>query len=212
MKYSLVNLGQIEALFNKLGGVEGARRFLSGELVVVEADKPTPQTSPAPIITSLPEIIFLPVDYNMSLDQMIAAGKYDWKNSDLNAKNFPITGEGIQEFELELVHPNCNISSENATKEMEKDSDPENPWFAAKTEHLLAFGAAFPELQRKFPIVALGSVAEIPGGLRVPCLHGDDSQRFLYHLCCSGDVFASCHRFLRVRRKVSGPVTSSPSA
>jgi hypothetical protein len=34
MKYNELNLGQIEAVVNKLGGMEGVRRFLSGELAV----------------------------------------------------------------------------------------------------------------------------------------------------------------------------------
>jgi hypothetical protein len=39
MKYSELNLGQIEALVNKLGGEEGVQRFLSGELIVSTAIK-----------------------------------------------------------------------------------------------------------------------------------------------------------------------------
>ncbi len=38
MKYNELNLGQIEAVVNKLGGMEGVRRFLSGELVVKETE------------------------------------------------------------------------------------------------------------------------------------------------------------------------------
>lgn len=38
MKYGELNLGQVEALVNKLGGMEGVRRFLSGELVVKELE------------------------------------------------------------------------------------------------------------------------------------------------------------------------------
>ena len=34
IKYSEANLGQIEAAINKLGGMDGLRRFLAGELVV----------------------------------------------------------------------------------------------------------------------------------------------------------------------------------
>ena len=34
MKYGILNLGQIEAIVNKLGGMEGVQRFLSGETVV----------------------------------------------------------------------------------------------------------------------------------------------------------------------------------
>lgn len=38
MKYGDLNLGQIEAIVNKLGGMDGVRRFLSGELVVKAAE------------------------------------------------------------------------------------------------------------------------------------------------------------------------------
>jgi hypothetical protein len=36
MKYSKLNLGQIEAIINKLGGEEGVQRFLSGKTYVTE--------------------------------------------------------------------------------------------------------------------------------------------------------------------------------
>ena len=39
MKYGELNLGQVEAIVNKLGGMEGVQRFLSGELVVKVAEK-----------------------------------------------------------------------------------------------------------------------------------------------------------------------------
>ncbi|MDP3991183.1 MAG: hypothetical protein Q8P63_02720 [Candidatus Nealsonbacteria bacterium] len=38
MKYGELNLGQVEAMVNKLGGMEGVRRFLAEELVVKEAE------------------------------------------------------------------------------------------------------------------------------------------------------------------------------
>jgi len=39
MKYNQFTLGQIEATFNKLGGEDGVKRFLAGELVVVSPDQ-----------------------------------------------------------------------------------------------------------------------------------------------------------------------------
>ena len=39
MKYGELTLGQTEAIVNKLGGMEGVQRFLSGELVVQMATK-----------------------------------------------------------------------------------------------------------------------------------------------------------------------------
>ena len=35
MKYSKLNLGQIEALVNKLGGEDGVKALLSGEAVII---------------------------------------------------------------------------------------------------------------------------------------------------------------------------------
>lgn len=152
----------------------------------------------------VPEVIILPIDYNKSLEQMISAGNYNWKHDDLNAKNFLITIEGIQWFEFDLVDPKSDIFRKDALKLIEKDSNPANPWMPAQTEHLLALGAAFPDLQRKNPIVALGSLAEVSGSRRVPCLDSRGSSRRLV-LNYFDDGWAVGFRFLRVR-KVSAPV------
>lgn len=40
MKYATLELGTIEAVFNKLGGIEGAQRFLRGELELREIQVP----------------------------------------------------------------------------------------------------------------------------------------------------------------------------
>ncbi|OGY90598.1 MAG: hypothetical protein A3B30_00110 [Candidatus Komeilibacteria bacterium RIFCSPLOWO2_01_FULL_52_15] len=42
MKYGELNLGQIEAVVNKLGGMDGVERFLSGETVVKMLDRVFP--------------------------------------------------------------------------------------------------------------------------------------------------------------------------
>jgi len=39
MKYGELNLGQIEAVVNKLGGMEGVKRFLSGEMVIKKIER-----------------------------------------------------------------------------------------------------------------------------------------------------------------------------
>ena len=40
------------------------------------------------------------VDYSMYLDEMIVAGNYDWKNSDITAERFPIVGKGRMRVEV----------------------------------------------------------------------------------------------------------------
>jgi hypothetical protein len=125
---------------------------------------------------------------------MIAAGRYDWKNGDITAKRFPIEGKGTVEFEAVLIHFNRNISSENAKKQIE-----EAGYEAAKTEHVLSFGANYPEEQRKFPIVALGSVAGVGGRRHVLFLGRGDSGRGLDFDWWFGDWGSDC-RFLAVRK------------
>ena len=39
MKYGELTLGQVEAVVNKLGGMEGVKRFLSGKTIVEEAER-----------------------------------------------------------------------------------------------------------------------------------------------------------------------------
>src|SRR3989338_7140710 len=65
------------------------------------------------------------VDYTHSLAQMIAAGKYDWVNSDITDQHFPPpsipTGLPVMaEIKLELLHFNRPISSKEALNEMDK--------------------------------------------------------------------------------------------
>ena len=147
------------------------------------------------------------VDYGMSLDEMIAAGNYDWKNDDLNAKRFPIVGTGRVEFEDTIFHFDRYISSEDAVKEIIA-ADPKNPWEPGKIENILAYGAKNPEEQRKFPIVGLGSVGEVNGDRLVSCLNRNDSKRDL-DLRWWGAGWNASYRFLGVRKKVSQ--TSAPA-
>src|SRR3990167_10054902 len=156
------------------------------------------QSALCPLATPalMSEQIVLSVDYGRSLDQMIAAGNYDWKNSDITAKRFPVVGNGIEQFEAKLFHFDRNTVSQDNVDAIKAD-DPANPWEPGKIEHLLAFGAKYPEEQRKYPVIALGSVAEVDGGRRVPCLDRDDAERDLYWWVDGWDGYC---RFLAVRK------------
>jgi len=137
------------------------------------------------------DVFRLTVDYGQSLEQMIAAGHYDWVNSDITAKRFPIEGKGVVEFEGRYFHFNRGISSENAIKEIEAAS-----WKPAKIEHVLSHGKTSPEEQHKFPIIGLD------GDRRVPVLGRGGSGRDL-NLGWFGRGWDPFARFLAVR-EVSG--------
>lgn len=187
--YTVGQLNAVVKLLKKQGGEEGVDRFLRGELVVSELARPELKED---------GLFRLTVDYTQSLEQMVAAGRYDWVNSDITAKRFPIVGEGIVEFDARYFHFNRSISSENAVKEIES-ADTANPWMPAEIEHTLSHGKTFPDEQRKFPIVGLGSVAKVRGYRGVPCLSKGGSRRRLF-LDWWYDVWDPGYRFLAVRK------------
>lgn len=135
------------------------------------------------------------VDYSQSLAKMVKAGNYDWVNSDINSKHFPLKGKGKHKLEAVLFHFNRSIESDEAIAEMNKQD-----YHPATIEELLALGKKYPDLQKEFPIIALGSVWRGPGGGRsVPCLDRGGSERFL-SLGWFGYGWDAHDRFLAVRK------------
>ncbi len=112
---------------------------------------------PSKVIQKAANLFRVIVNYSQTLEQMIAAGHYDQKNSDITEEHFPIPPlkRGKEEVAIELVpFPfNRDIESDYVIRELDKAG-----LRPAELPELLAFGAAYPEKQREFPIVALGSV------------------------------------------------------
>lgn len=136
----------------------------------------------------------LAVDYDQSLVEMVAAGNYDSVNPHIADDNFPV-GSGEAEIEAVLVHLDRVVSYNKVIQIIgRQDLRP------ATLPELLAFGTKHPELQCRYPIIALGSVWAAPFGIRrVGCLWSYYGQRKLYLLwyafrCDKGD------RFLAVRK------------
>lgn len=142
--------------------------------------------------------IKLTVDYTKIVEQAIADGKYDWKNSDITTKNFPVSPEMIgkkSDISAKLFYFNRDISSDDAISEMDKAG-----YRPATLMELLTLGVLFPELQRQFPIVALGSVWRDARVYRyVPCLYVGNSRRGL-NLGWLDSNWDACCRFLGVRK------------
>jgi len=180
--------GLVEAV-KKVGGSDDDLHRL-----VTEEGKPTLAKIAGLIAGIVRQTFRVVVDYSRDLAQMIADGAYDYVNSDITADHFPIKGEGKQEREIELFHFNRTISSDDAIKEMAAAG-----YRPAFIEELLAFGQAQPELQRQFPIVALGSVWRSPDGYRyIPCLRRCDAGRGLC-LGSFGPDWRGSFRFAAVR-------------
>lgn len=109
----------------------------------------------------------LVVDYSLSLKKMIEDGKYDWVNKDITQKNFPTKREGKVNITIELFFFDRYIDSQVAIKRI-------GQWGCrpARIEELCAIGAEYPDLQRQFSILALGTVRNLNGNLCVPVLDG----------------------------------------
>ncbi|MGH9460150.1 MAG: hypothetical protein ACRD1X_02955 [Vicinamibacteria bacterium] len=115
------------------------------------------------------------IDYSQSLVAMIQTGRYDWVNSDITEKHFPVAS-GPAQVSIELVHFNRVMSTDDVLSELDRRG-----LRPATLPELLAFGEKYPEKQRKFPIIALGSVWRYwLGGCHAPYLWGNALVRCLF--------------------------------
>jgi len=99
--------------------------------------------------------------YTLTLAEQIAAGKYDWHNSDITAERFPVPSVGTPVGEMKLFHFDRTVETDEATELMEADG-----YEPCDIGELLNYGAKKPDEQRKYPIVALGSVCVYSDGYR----------------------------------------------
>ena len=135
------------------------------------------------------------VDYDLSFDQMVAQGHYDWVNVGLHPHYFPIKGKGRGEVELELVHFGHTVTDAEVEKFLAKRG-----LKPASLEHLLAFGARYPKMQKQFPIAAIGSVwAPTRGDRLAPYLDASLRERLL-NLSWGKGMWEGKFRFLVVRK------------
>lgn len=130
-----------------------------------------------------------------SLQDAIAAGKYDYANDYITAEHFKLEGEIVVDTELVLYHPDRDIESDDVVKELDQMG-----LRPATLQELCAFGEKYPDIQREFPVVALGSVCVGSGGdRRVPSLDFWFALRKLCLLYWDGEWSSFC-RFLAARK------------
>ena len=126
------------------------------------------------------------------LEQLIKSIKFSYVNSAIENSFEYEKSRG----EVELINFNKNISSEEVLKELDKQG-----LIPANLTELLEFAKNKPNeaFNSDYLVIALGSVADVDGGRRVPCLvDWDDGRRlFLYWF---GDGWNSRSRFAAVRK------------
>jgi hypothetical protein len=135
-----------------------------------------------------------------SLEEMIKAGKFDWKDDDINSINFPNPKEKellnqVIKLKAKVFDFKKDISSEDVLKELDKEG-----YRPATVTELLALAEIDPDLQRQFVIFSLGSVwRRSATDYYVPYLGAGDDERGLDLDGFEGDWSVGC-RFLAVRK------------
>jgi len=127
------------------------------------------------------------LDATKSLADLITLGRYDWINPDITAEHFPVKSRGKRNVRVELWWPNKYFKNgDEVIAELAKLNDElaqKNASYRyrfAFIEELLALGASQPELQRQFPIAALGSIWLVSDRIRrFACLYGGGAERVL---------------------------------
>jgi hypothetical protein len=141
------------------------------------------------------DVFPLTVNYNLPLRDAVDAGNYQGVNASITSENFPSTRHGQTELEIILVRYQRRMTSEEVLSELDKAG-----LRPAELPEFLAFGATFPEVQRQFSIVALGSVWKDRKGYRnVPCLYEASEARYL-DLHWWDDGWYSFSRFAAIRK------------
>lgn len=136
----------------------------------------------------------LTVGYERPYAEQIADGGYDHVNEFLTAALFPIRGNGDADIDVTLVCLERTASTTEVLRELEQPG-----LRLGGIAELLALGAAQPELQRSFPIVALGAAASYPHDYRrIPFLWGSPRVRHL-DLRWDEHSWGANIRFLTVR-------------
>jgi hypothetical protein len=137
------------------------------------------------------KIYRLLVDYDLAMETMIRLGKYDWVNGVFTEELYPTTHSGNIRKQLRILRTDRDCSTRDVLAQMRgRHTTP------ASIFELLAFAEMCPEVQREFPVVALGlpSRTKHPA---VPYITGSESNRGLG--CCSlAGNWAGRYHFLEV--------------
>lgn len=106
--------------------------------------------------------------------ELVRRGKYDWANDSITDTLFPIEPHAQETRMIELVEFDHDPGSEEVLAEFARRGL-ERP----TPEDALAFGIAYPEEQRKHPVVFLHEPVLVDGFRSVLVLDGSDRERNL---------------------------------
>lgn len=136
------------------------------------------------------------LNYDVGLERCIELGGYDRVDPYINSDNFPAPKAGFNEVEILVLRFGRIVTD----KEVEETAS-RYGWRLANIYELLSVGNLYPDEQRKYPLVALGSVATDEYGISsVAYLWGDEKERTIDRSYLGHSWHSSC-RFLVVKPK-----------
>lgn len=159
-------------------------------------------------------VCFDPITVNLSLtvEDAVGGGVFRWDSAvtrEAIVDNFRMEGVGAFPARVSLLHLGRDAKTQQVEDALLAVSASARarglrPWKHAGLGGLRSFTLAHPLWHAKFPILGLGSVAEIEEfacspvrGQFSPMLTGDAAERLLY-LRDAADGYRSCYRFLLV--------------
>jgi hypothetical protein len=116
------------------------------------------------------------VDYARSIEELVRLGKYDSSGVGFTTENFPTKRIGKVKMKVQFIPSALSITSKVALEASDKMG-----YRALEACELLTFGAKYPDIQREFPILALGSTFKDENNMRyVACLLKSEEGRVAY--------------------------------
>lgn len=169
------------------------KQFLQKEDVLKENNlvaEENPVETKEVITTKEEETYYLEIDPKENPKELILKGNYDWQNDDINDK-FSFN----KEYRVTAKIFDYEGNTDEAIQTMRSEG-----FQPATAFELLAFGATYPEVQRKFPIMALGTVyTSYMDNSRCLCSYNCSSKRepgqrgLGFHFYVFGPKEKNCH-------------------
>lgn len=146
MEYPTITQEKVNAVINKLGGERGVDRFLNDEVEMVMK-----------INTFITHAFKCLVDETQEVEDAVRAGNFDYVSSDITNENFPRKNYGWKmKKEIILFRFNTRMSFGEIVNAMDKTG-----YKPATVFDLISLAVEKPSIQKKFTIVALGSIREV---------------------------------------------------
>lgn len=134
-------------------------------------------------------------NYDRTIEELLAAGRYDWWDKNISSANFPPVRSGKMNIEIEFIPFQRPMYTKEVLTELDRQG-----YRPAEIRELLVFVEQYPDFQRDFPIAALESIWTNPTGQSYCAwLTGDGSQKLLGLYWIDALWHANC-RFAAVRK------------